>query len=261
VSEAATIPVPGYTRLPLNLRRWFVVFLVWMGALTAIASISLAGYESGSGPAGKVWLLAVYAFYMSLCCTFLPLPTTWIVLLLASNEVALVQDPLWRAVIVASAGAIGTMMANLNEYHLLTYLLRKRRVGRVRQTRWYRVAAEWFSVSPFTVLLAIALVPIPVDVVRWLAIAYRYPRTRYATAYGVGRWLRYALLAGVAIWLDLSGLEIFIIQAVIVVAAATKFISSWRVRRRDRNTADRNDDVDLTPVPVEPTTASQENSA
>jgi membrane protein YqaA with SNARE-associated domain len=232
-----------------------------MGVLTAIASVSLAGYEAGSGPAGRVWLLAVYAFYMSLCCTFLPLPTTWIVLLLASNEVALLPDPILRTVTVAAAGAIGTMMANLNEYHLLTYLLRTGRVGRVRQTRWYRLAAEWFSVSPFAVLLVIALIPIPVDVVRWLAIAYRYPRVRFAIAYALGRWVRYALLAGLAVWLNLGTLEIFIIQAAIVVIAAAKFITSWRARRRNQRAGTDVEGNDPTPLPVEPTTASQENPA
>lgn len=235
-SLSETSDTPGVPRPEpaINLRLWFVLFVLWMAALTVVARLSPLATEAGFEIGRKVWLLSVYAFYLSLCCSFCPLPTAWIVLLMASNEVALVSNPMLRVVIVAVAGALGTVMANLNEYHLLTYLLGQGKVARVRDTRAYRLAAGWFSVTPFAVLLAVAVLPIPVDPVRWLAVAYRYPRRRFAAAYFTGRSLRYALFATLAVWLDLHRWHIIVIQAVIVALAGLKFGHGLYVRRRRR---------------------------
>jgi membrane protein YqaA with SNARE-associated domain len=230
-TDTSALPRP---EAAINLRLWFVLFVLWLGALTLAVRLSPLAVEAGFEVGHKVWLFAVYAFYLSLCCSFFPLPTAWIVLLMASNEVAVVANPVVRVAIVAVVGAMGTVMANLNEYHLLTYLLGQGKVARVRDTRAYRLAAEWFSVTPFVVLLAVAVLPIPVDPIRWLAVAYRYPRRRYAAAYFAGRSLRYALFAALAVWLDLHRWHIIVIQAVIVALAGLKLGHGLYVRRRRR---------------------------
>lgn len=243
----------------INLRLWFILFVLWMTGLTLAVVLSLRGLETGDAQAGRVWLLCVYAFYLSLCCSFCPLPTAWIVLLMASNEVALVAEPVLRVVLVATVGAAGTVMANLNEYHLLTYLLRQGKVARVRLTRAYNLAAEWFGVAPFAVLVGVSILPIPVDVVRWLAVAYRYPRRRFAAAYALGRWWRYALFAALAIWLDLHRWHIVLIQAAIVLLAGAKFLHGVRARRR-RLAAGR-PVGEAVPTPLGPGTLGQETSS
>lgn len=220
---------------PINLRAWFVGFLAWMVALAATANAALSRGDE-SGVALAVWALSSYAFYLSLCCLFFPAPTTWAVMLVASNELAAqlgVQDfRVARIAVVATVGALATGMANLNEYHIITFLLRYRLLERVRQARAYRAAVDWFRASPFLCLFAVSLIPIPVDAIRWLAITSRYPRGRFFMAYFLGRWIRYALWSVTAIGLALSVWHILGIQGALVLAALARVIP--RIVRRAR---------------------------
>ena len=68
-------------------------------------------------------------------------------------------------------------------------------------------------------------------VVRWLAIATRYPRLRYFLAYFVGRSTRYAVLAASTVWLDLRWWMILLFQAGLVLLVALRVAISF-VRRR-----------------------------
>ncbi len=220
---------------PINLRAWFVGFLAWMVALAATANAALSRGDE-SGVALAVWALSGYAFYLSLCCLFFPAPTTWAVMLVASNELAAqlgVQDfRVARIAVVATVGALATGMANLNEYHIITFLLRYRLLERVRQARAYRAAVDWFRASPFLCLFAVSLIPIPIDAIRWLAITSRYPRGRFFLAYFLGRWIRYALWSVTAIGLALSVWHILGIQGALVLAALARVIP--RIVRRAR---------------------------
>ncbi|MDD4892287.1 MAG: hypothetical protein PHU85_20385, partial [Phycisphaerae bacterium] len=49
--------------------------------------------------------------------------------------------------------------------------------------------AAWWTVVAF------AFLPLPVDVIRLLAITFKYPRWRFAVACFVGRLARYAIMA------------------------------------------------------------------
>lgn len=220
-----------------NLRRWFVAFLSWLAMLAAVGVWAFGRLEAGHADGMGVWLLAVGMFYLSLCCLFFPLPTAWIVLLLASNDVALVDSVALRMALVAVSCAAATAVANLNEYHILTFMLRYRAVGRVRETRLYHTAAAWFAVSPFWTITAFSFIPIPVDVVRILAIVARYSRVRFAGAYFVGRVLRYGLFALSSVGLNLSTLDIAVIQGVLVVLAGLKVVHAMIRRRRGRGSA------------------------
>jgi membrane protein YqaA with SNARE-associated domain len=143
-------------------------------------------------PAAKLLGLGIY---LSLCSTFLPLPTGWIVAAVAAREVAVYPD-LWATTLtVALVAAAASTVANLNEYHVLTWMMRSRRINRIRDTRGYRAALRWFERSPLTALLVFNILPIPVDVVRWLAAVSRYPRPTFVAAgalLGVGAALALA---------------------------------------------------------------------
>jgi len=228
-SPPADRAVPGVPVLH-GLRPWFGAYLVWLAGLFAVALLMFARYEAGDTGAMVVWLLALAGFYISLCNTLLPLPTSWIFLLLASEEVMLFDSAVLRIAVVALLGATTTMMANLNEYHVLGYFFRDRLGNRIRRTHTYRWLARWFDVAPFQTLTLIAFIPIPVDFVRWLAILRRYPRWRFAAAYWLGRAPRYALLAGVAVVLRLGTLEIVLIQVGIVAVLGARLV--WTAVRR-----------------------------
>jgi membrane protein YqaA with SNARE-associated domain len=214
----------------INLRYWFFGFLAWLILLTTVGLVAFQRMEQGTAGCLGLWLLAVNLFYLSLCCLFVPLPTVWVILLLASHEVALVESVPLRVLVVSVACAAATTVANLNEYHLVTFALRYRRFGRVRETRLYRRAVAWLAVSPFWTITLFSFVPIPVDVVRLLAIGARYSRVRFAGAYFLGRVVRYGLLALSSVGLRLTVVEIFWIQAVLVALAGLKVAVS-AVRR------------------------------
>jgi membrane protein YqaA with SNARE-associated domain len=222
---AARAATPTVERLN-GLRLWFGIFLIWMVGLFAAALLTFARYDAGDEAAMALWLLALTGFYVSLCNTLLPLPTAWIILLAASDNVLLFDSPLLRVAVVAAVGSTATMMANLNEYHILGYFFRARLGDRIRRTSAYRFAVRWFDVEPFQTLLLIAFIPIPVDVVRWLAVLRRYSRLRFAAAYWLGRLPRYALLAGLSVALHLGPWEIALIQVGIVLVLGARLLLS-----------------------------------
>lgn len=215
----------------VNLRAWFVFFILWLVALTAATRWGLGRIETEAGNSVFGWIICVlagYAAYMSLCCTFFPFPTTAAVMLVASGPVAaqlgLGGHPVVHVALVATVGALATGIANLNEYHLFVYLLRHGRVARIRETRLYRWAGGWFQTNPFLILFLFSFFPIPVDVIRWLAITARYPRRRFLAAYVLGRWPRYAIWAITALGLDLTTRQIIIFQCVLVVPAVLRIL-------------------------------------
>jgi len=236
----------------VNLRRWFLGFVVYLVLLTITAVACLWYYDRGGSVwAMRGWLLALYLFYMSLCCTFFPAPTAWIILLMASPIVSMFEAAsfegyfgvtettgVWLAgmattFVVAAIGAAGTAAANLNEYHIFTFLLRYGRVHKVRQTRFFATAQRWFSVSPFALVGLFSFLPVPVDVVRWLAISCRYSRVRYAGANFLGRFLRYGLLAGAATFLAIGWWGILAIQIGLAALVIIRYLPRLVNKRKD----------------------------
>ncbi|HUX02348.1 MAG: hypothetical protein WBD63_10735 [Phycisphaerae bacterium] len=196
---------------PVRFRAWFYPFV---GLLAVLAAVKVLY------PGTSVALLAAYFAYMSICCTFCPLPTTPAVLWMAAPVGAggLGMPPL----LVAVVGAMGTAVANLHDYYLLTFLYRYQPVRRVRATLLYKRVAAWYNRSPFATLAGASFLPIPVDFVRLLAISEGYSRTRFALGSLVGRWPRYLLLAYLAERFDLGW------QWILGIAGATVVLGLWR---------------------------------
>jgi membrane protein YqaA with SNARE-associated domain len=192
----------------VSVGRWFVLFALYLAAMALPVALLLddAGgswkqlfLEPGkhTAPLDQGLKLLIFALYLSLCCTFIPLPTSWMVAAIATRQVALTGE-LWSTVLlVGLVGAAASTMANLNDYHLFTLLLRHRRIAPVRDSRVGRRAIEWFNKAPFTLLVIFNIVPIPVDVARMVAATGRYPRLPFAAANFVGRFIRCVILAGV----------------------------------------------------------------
>jgi len=229
--EAGSWPA-GRERVLPGTRAWFLFFLVWMTGWAVIALYSLHLYDTrGADGALRVWVLALACFYLSLCNAFFPLPTTWIVMLAATDQAGLAVAPGVRVLLVSVLAACATVVANLNEYHLLAYLLHFGLGQRVRRTRLYGRAARWFDRAPFQLLVLIAFIPLPIDAVRWLAILRTYARARFAVAYFVGRWLRYLILAGGSLLLNLSTAQVLLIQGALVAGAFATRLGLYVLRR------------------------------
>lgn len=222
-----------------HMRLWFAFYLVWAGTLTWIAAAAFARYEDGAAWAALPWGLALMCFYLSLCNALAPLPTGWIVMLVASDELAPGVSPVIRIGLVAILGGLATAIANLNEYHILSHRAGARLREKVRDTRAFRWAVRWFDRAPFGALTAIAFVPIPVDVIRWLAILRQYSRIRFALAYIVGRSARYVFLAVIAVSFHLNWWQILLVQlGIIALSALGRLVWVTATRRPEPAPAD-----------------------
>jgi membrane protein YqaA with SNARE-associated domain len=193
---------------PLRLRAWFVPFFLLLAIVGVVALVSGQGTTTGH--------LAMLFAYMSVACTFLPLPTLWIVVWASAGGLGL--PPL----AVATVGALGTAAANMHDYYLLTFLYRYRPVRQVRTTAWYRKVAAWYNRAPLATLAAASCLPIPVDVVRLLAISEGYHRGKFVLGTLAGRWPRYLLFAVLAERFSLGW------QWVVGLLAATVLLGLWR---------------------------------
>jgi membrane protein YqaA with SNARE-associated domain len=185
---------PAFT--DLSYRAWFWCFVAVFAGVAALVV--------GRVIPGQYANLAGYFLYMALACTFFPLNTLWIVLWLATQ---------FPASLVALVGAVGTSLANLNDYYFLSYLFEFDRVKRLRERRGYQRAVAWFDRAPFLSLTTFSFLPIPVDVVRLLAISRRYSRLRFTAASFLGRFPRYYLLARGWQWLGLPNQWLFLVVA------------------------------------------------
>jgi membrane protein YqaA with SNARE-associated domain len=103
-------------------------------------------------------------------------------------------------------------------------MLRSRRIARVRSSRIYHAAAEWFAKAPFFILVLFNVMPIPLDVVRMLATTYQYPRIRFAGANFVGRFLRYGVIAFVTYWWNLGWIAVVSLLALAIAMGVARLL-------------------------------------
>ncbi len=197
----------------VRVARWFLIFAAYLAALAVPAALLVQRLgipwkqfyvlfdpeKTGAFilPWHQCLKLLLFAFYLSICCTFLPLPTNAIIAGISTQQMALTGELWSTALLVASVGAAASTMANLTDYHLFLLLLRHRRIGKVRDSAFGRKTIAWFNKSPFTLVTVANIVPIPVDVVRMIAATGAYPRLPFAAANYIGRFVRYFVLAAV----------------------------------------------------------------
>jgi membrane protein YqaA with SNARE-associated domain len=250
----------------ISVRRWFALY----GVLLLVAGVWLAILISQEqwrwgdplADAGKLglkrWLarlekvyrempsgtkLLIFAIYLSLCTTFIPLPTGPVVSAVAVRKWAVGHDWWDTVLIVSLVGATATTIANLNDYHLFTWMLRSRRIAAVRNTRVHRAAARWFARHPFLILVIFNVIHIPIDVIRMLAATDRYARARFAASNFVGRFLRYGIIAFSTYafgwdWMPLALLGLGAVLGII------SLLAHWRRKARERR------DKPQAPAPV-----------
>ena len=201
----------------ISIARWFALYGVILAAAVGGLWILLATqttvwfapwhwtqFKASLPELPQLAKLLAFAICASLGCTFLPLPVNVFVAAVATRAVA-VGAGLWDTVLLVGLfGAIGSTLANLNDYHLFTWILRIRHVAKVRNKRFYAIATRWFEKSPFFLVTTFNVLPLPVDVVRILAATHRYPRVPFATANFVGRFIRYSVIAYLIYALELS---------------------------------------------------------
>ncbi len=220
----------------LKLRHWFVIYCLYLIALSLISSWGFSRYSAENVLWAKgVWLICLYMFYFSLACTFVPIPTSWFVLFLCSPAGGLGFVPAgWRVLIVAGLGAIATGIAHLNEYHLGGYLLRLGKMRMIRQTKLYDFALKIFKTWPFMIQIVFNVIPIPADPARWIAIISNYPLVRFFLAQSSGRFIRYALMGIAAELFELTIIQIIVLQAILVIIPLLRLLYRWIRHKRSQ---------------------------
>jgi membrane protein YqaA with SNARE-associated domain len=231
----------------LRVRRWFAFFvglflatgfclaaMLWRDPLEWSSWAAFQESVRGALPATK---LLIFAMYLSLACTFLPLHTGWLVSALAMQGLAVTSNAWSTILIVSAVGAAASTLANLNDYHIFTLMMRSRKIARIRHTRIYKIAVRWFNKSPFALLLVFNLLPIPIDVARILAATHRYPRLAFAVANYIGRFGRYAVIAGVTWQLGRQGwIATVSLLAVAIVMVLGRLVSGLLRKNAATNT-------------------------
>ena len=130
--------------------------------------------------------LLFYFAYMSVACTFLPLPTPPMVMAYGQEF-----DP----VFIAFLGGIAFCISALIDYSLVTLVFRYEKIARIKKTKLYCKVERLFSKYAFVSLVVAAFTPIPLEPVKVVACASRYSKVRFILACFLGRTPRYYLLA------------------------------------------------------------------
>ena len=194
----------------------FSVWRMLVGCVVAFCAVSLWIIIAFPGRALDLWF---YSAYMTIACTFFPLPTP---------QMAMIYGRRFSPASIAILGGIGSCISGLIDYALVTIILRFGEIARTETTRTYRYIARikmtqvyryierntkrayrqieqkttlmyryidrLFKMAPFIILVIAAFTPIPFEPVKLLACATRYNRVKFVAAIFVGRTPRYLLL-------------------------------------------------------------------
>jgi len=159
---------------------WIVIiFSLTTLAITALILLISFPFQQSSD---LIFLLG----YMTLACTFFPLPTPQIIMEYGGRF-----DP----VLVAVIGAIGTCIAGLIDYTIIEYVLKFEYIDKLTHTKIYKYSSWFFNKIAFLSLVLAGFTPIPFEPFRFLACAAKYNRLKYILSIFLGRAPRYYLLA------------------------------------------------------------------
>ncbi|MDD5085280.1 MAG: VTT domain-containing protein [Candidatus Omnitrophica bacterium] len=193
-------------------RKWLLFAICFVSVmviliLAAKPSVSLRPFSLSIKPFGA---LAAFVLYLSMAFTLCPLPIylvfPWII-------------QYFNPYTVAFLGAIATSIANLHDYHIFHRIYQLKGAVKLKEKDFYKESVKWFEKAPFIAQAVVNFSPLPIDVVRLLAISVGYPRWKFALATFVGRFPRYLIIAwgsGLLLkWLDNVMLAVF---AILVIA-------------------------------------------
>lgn len=236
-SELETEMVPPHASVPplaipdVRIKGVFIFLILFYISLVAIRFLLLEGpsflatLKEMSKPGAEVpaspTILFGYFIYMCLACQFFPIPTLPPIAFTAK---------VFHPVLVAAVGAVGTCVANLNDYLILGWLFRHKKVRKIRDINTYRKLLSFFDRYAFVTLSVAAFLPIPLDVIRLLAISRAYSFPKYVAAAFVGRFPRYLIIAYLG--KELPAKYILILFLVTILPAIVKFVSDMIKKKR-----------------------------
>jgi len=129
--------------------------------------------------------LLFYFAYMTIACTFIPLPTP---------QLAMGYGDRFGPALAAVLGGIGSCISGLIDYVLVNVAFRHEKIAPIKTTRTYRYIERLYNKSPFIALVIAAFTPIPFEPIKIVACANEYSRIKFVLAIFAGRAPRYFLL-------------------------------------------------------------------
>lgn len=201
-----------FSRLSYESRKKLTVLKIFL--FVAIISIGFIVYYFQLFPA-KYHELVSYFLVMSVSCNLVPLPTFPIVLYV-SHDYAI-----WMLVFF---GSIGASISALIEYYVIDFLMRFDRIAKLKQNGKYQKYAGYFDRFSFRSLMLASLIPLPLDVIRILAITRRYSMWRYLLATFIGRIPRIFIFAFLGSQLAYSKFIAIILLSVMLIFELTRRI-------------------------------------
>jgi membrane protein YqaA with SNARE-associated domain len=220
-----TIPDVRLGRLLLFLGLFFATLLIaraTCGTGPSIVALVKSFARKGTAPPSNMAVLLDYFLIMCVSCQFFPIPTLPPIAFTAKA---------FHPLLVALLGSVGTCIANLNDYAILSWLFRHRKVKKVRDISTYRRLLSFFDRYAFLTMSVASFLPVPIDVIRMLAISRAYPYWRYVLATFAGRFPRYVVIAYLGRELPVK--YILVLFAVTAVPALAKFVSDI-IRKRKK---------------------------
>lgn len=268
-----TVHLPhGDEQLPrhIHLAKWFLVYFLFLGVLFVLAYFLWEGQSkdfqqawdrlghfsfNANGFFGKIrelfdqakaqmgdlirtagpeLMFVLLMIYLSVATTFFPVPTNAMI----AAAAAMGSGSMLLAMGICLLGATASTIANLTDFHIYVWLLRSRKIAKIRNTRLYHWAAKWFAKRPFWIMTIVNILPMPADVpLRILCAVYGYSRILFAASNFIGRLLRYLVIVLVILMMPprYRWMAPLVLLGLAVVVGTIKLIPAMcrRLRRKE----------------------------
>ncbi|NIM90886.1 MAG: hypothetical protein GTO17_08055 [Candidatus Aminicenantes bacterium] len=132
----------------------------------------------------NLWIFFFYSF-----------PAEFLIAIVPHEPVLLYFSKFYSPLAVTLVAIAGTLLAEIINYSVFSYVGNLKPFSKVRLTRWVSKTIELFNKAPFAALLVAGFTPVPFYPFRFLVVLARYPLWKYGLAIFISRTPRFFLLA------------------------------------------------------------------
>lgn len=181
--------------------------LLWGSGIVALVGIVFSSLVPAASELAVLFSLTLFANgpYGAL------LPTV-------QEPVVMVFARLYPPIVVATVVTASVTAVEYVNYRLFDAAVHSNLFARARETKQMERVVHWFEKQPFLTVVVCALTPIPFVLGRIVAVAARYPVSRFLTANAVGRFPRFWMYGAIGAWLPFSSLSILVAGGVLTIA-------------------------------------------
>lgn len=158
---------------------------------------------------------------------FASFPAEFFIALIPHEPILLYFSKFHHPFIVSLVAVVGTVLAEILNYVMITYLAELKSFERIHQNKMTTTSINLFKKAPFPAILVAGFTPVPFYPLRFLAALAHYPVWKYALAVFLSRAPRFYILAAL-------GHEIHIPDSVLVILFIVLLIISYFLLLRSR---------------------------